>query len=654
MSAAAQARTSTSGIDLSDIDQTRRPQDDFYGYAVGNWMKGETPPPYLTGWSAGRALQFRVYEALDQDLRALSASSPRADRPVADLYASYMNEAEVEARGLAPLLEEFQRLEAMTTGSDVSRALGRLSAQGLDVGLGVWIHADDQEPTRYIPDVVQVGLSLPTRDHYLGDAPRMAGLRSAYRDHVKRVLALTGYQDTGAMAQAIVDLETRLTQAQWTEIATRVPGATFHRLTRDQLQTSGLNLAVYAEATGVPLDIQRFNVSQPDYFAAYGDLVEHTPIEVWRAYLRFRLADHHARLLSRPFRDESDAFYGRALSGGTASRPRWLRAVGFVEDSAGDALGRIYIREHLSPEAERHARLILENVVAAFRARVVASDWMSPSSKAGALAKLDNLVIRMGGPDRIHDYARLITRPDDLVGNATRVQTLRWTFELEKLGRPVDREEWTMSAQSVNGSYSVSRNQVVLPAALLQPPYFQADADDAVNYGALGWFIAHELSHAFDRAGSQYDGFGRRVEWMTPADRADFERRAQALIKQYGRYEVVPGSPLNGELSIGENIADVSGLAIAHEAYRRTIVGADAPIIDGLTGDQRFLLGFASLWAAEPVTESGVARALADTHAPARFRVIGAVSNLEAFYTAFGVAPGDPMYLPPQDRTRIW
>lgn len=657
MPALAEAQTETtgaSGIDLSDIDRTIRAQDDFYGFGVGNWRSNETPPPYLSGWSAGRALQVRVYEELDQDLRSLSASTSPEDRRLSDIYASYMNEAEVDARGVSPLLEEFQRLESMADGVDVSRALGRLSAQGLDVGLGIWIHADDQNPVQYIPDIVQVGLNLPTRDHYLDDSPRMAAVRSAYREHVERVLALTGYDDAAPMAQSIVDLETNLIRAQWTEVATRVPGATSHRMTRAELASPGLNLAAYAEANGIPPEVERFNVSEPDYFAVYGELVTHTPIEVWRAYLRFRLAEHHSRLLSKPFRDESDAFSVRALGGATVSRPRWLRAVGFVEDNMGDALGRIYIQEHLSPEAGQHARVILDNVVAAFRTRIETSDWMSPTSKAGALAKLDNLVIRMGGPDRIHDYSHLVTRPDDLIGNATRLQTLRWGFELEKLGRPVDREEWTMSAQSVNGSYSVSRNQVVLPAALLQPPYFQKDADDAANYGALGWFIAHELSHAFDRAGSQYDGFGRRVEWMTSDDRAEFERRAQALVAQYGRYEIIPGSTLNGELSIGENIADVSGLAIAHDAYRRTLAGADAPIIDGLSGDQRFLIAFASLWAAEPVTEAGVARALADTHAPARFRVIGAASNLDAFYSAFDVGPGDMMFIPPENRVRIW
>jgi predicted metalloendopeptidase len=655
--ASAQTSPPASGIDLADIDRAVRPQDDFYGFAVGNWVRNVQPPSYMPGWSAGRELQLQVYRSLESDLRNLAADPETDDdRRMADLYASYMDEAQIETRGLAPLSEGFARLDAMTDAEDVARELGRLSKQGLDVGLGIWVHADDQEPTRYIADFVQVGLSLPTRDHYLGEEPRLAGIRAAYRDHVERVLALTGLEDPSALAGAIVDLEIQLTRAQWTEVATRVPGATSHRVSRDQLSGAapGLDLAIYAEAAGVPIDTQRFNVSQPDYFIAYGDLIERTPVAVWRAYLRYRLTEQYARLLSKPFRDEADAFYSRTLNGATTSRPRWLRAVGFVEDSMGDALGQVYIREHLSDEAEARARRILDDVVAAFRARIESSDWMSPASKAGALAKLDNLVIRMGGPDGIRDYGRLTTSPTDLVGNAIRVQTLRWAFEVDKLARPVDREEWTMSAQSVNGSYSVSRNQVVLPAALLQPPYFQAEADGAANHGGLGWFIAHELSHAFDRAGSQYDGFGRRVEWMEPDDRAEFERRAQALIAQYGAYELAPGARLNGELSIGENIADVSGLAIAHEAYVRSLGGREAPVIDGLTGEQRFFLGFARIWAAEPVKEADITQALADTHTPARFRVIGSVSNLDAFYAAFDVEPGDPMYLPPEARTQIW
>ncbi len=646
-----------SGVYLSDLDKTVRPQDDFYRYAVGGWIKNVNPPAYMPGWSAGRELQLDVYETLNDDLQKLTREPVTDnDRRMADLYASYMDEAQVEQLGITPLTDAFKSIDALQSGEDVSRALGRLSAQGVDIGIGIWIHADDEDPTHYIADFVQVGLSLPSRDYYLGDATRLKNIRSAYRDHVERVLALMDMRNSADLAEAIVSFEVQLTQAQWTETATRVPGATSHRMSRMQLASaeSALHLAIYADAAGIPPSVDRFNVSQPDYVAAFGELIAQTPVEVWRAYLRFRLVEQHARLLSKPFRDEADAFYSRTLNGATTSRPRWLRAVGFVEDAMGDALGQVYIREHLPSKAKQHARLILNNVVKAFRSRIQSSGWMSKTSKAGALAKLDNLVIRMGGPDKIHDYAPLQTHPATLVENAIQVQTLRWMFEIEKLGRVVDREEWTMSAQSVNGSYSVSRNQVVLPAALLQPPYFQPDADDAANYGALGWFIAHELSHAFDKAGSQYDGFGKRVEWMDAADRAEFDRRAHQFAAQYSRYEVAPGHHLDGELSIGENIADISGLAIAYDAYRHSLNGRQPAVVDGFSGDQRYFLGFARLWAGEDVKLSDVTRVLADTHSPARFRVIGAVSNLDAFYTAFDVKPGDEMYFPPRDRLQIW
>ncbi|MBV8157310.1 MAG: M13 family metallopeptidase, partial [Dyella sp.] len=417
----------------------------------------------------------------------------------------------------------------------------------------------------------------------------------------------------------------------------------------------GLDLTLFADGIGIPATVARFNVSEPDYFATYGTLLIEVPVPVWRAYLRLRLIDHLARFLPQQYREEADRFFSRKVYGATASRPRWLRAMGVLEDTMGDALGQLYVQRHFSPEAQARARTVLDNVITAFRQRIEASDWLSDTSKHGALSKLDHLVIRMGAPDHIHDYSSLVTRPADPVGNWMRARALLARFEIDKLGHPVDREEWTMSPQSVNGYYSVSRNQVVLPAALLQPPYFQAGADDAVNYGGLGFFIAHELTHAFDRAGSQYDGLGKRVEWMTPQDRAEFERRAHALIDQYNGYEVAPGQHLNGELSIGENIADNSGLAIAYDAYLIARHHQPAPVLDGFTGEQRFFLGFARIWASEPIkTQADITQALADTHAPDSFRVIGAASNQDVFYQAFQVKEGAPMFLPPAKRTRLW
>jgi predicted metalloendopeptidase len=612
----------------------------------------------MPGWNAGRQLQLDVYTALNGDLQKLAAH-PDDDanhRKLADLYASYMDEARIESAGIRPLAPYLARFDTIADPAGVVRAIGQLSARNLDLGFGVWIHPDDEDPNRYLADFVQSDLGLPDRDYYLSVEPRFVMVRDAYRHYVERLLALSGTADAAPLAKAIVDLETQMAAAQWTQTAIRVPGATAHRQSRAALATTtpGLDLSLYAHAIGIPDSVDRFNIGQPSYFTALGHLLTGVPLPVWRAYLRVRLIDHVARLLPAAYREQREAF-SRTLTGATASRPRWLRAIGFVEETMGEALGQFYVQRYFSPEAERRARTILDNVVEAFRRRIRTLDWMSETSKRGALAKLDHLVVRLGAPARIRDYAGLETRPDDPVGNWMRARELQVRFDLAKLVRPVDREEWSMTPQSVNGYYSVSRNQVVLPAALLQRPYFQADADEAVNYGGLGWFIAHELSHAFDRAGSQYDGFGRRVEWMTPADRLEFERRAHALIAQYGGYEAAPGHRLNGELSIGENIADVSGLAIAHDAYRLALAGRNAPVLDGWTGEQRFFLGFARIWASEPIASAqDVTQALIDTHSPDRFRVIGSVVNLDAFYAAFGVKLGDPMFRPFDQRTRIW
>jgi predicted metalloendopeptidase len=648
-----------SGIAAVDLDTRIRPQDDFYGYAVGGWIARIRGPAYMPGWSANRELQLRVYESLDQDVRHL-LDSPDGDpnhRKLAEFYASYMDLAHIDAAGLKPLAPYFAQFDQATSSDDVVRSIALLSAHGLDLGLGTWVHPDDERPERYLPDFVQSDLGLPERDYYLSADARFADVREAYRGHVERVLALAGSKRAAAEAEAVVALERRLAAAQWTEVAKRVPGATAHRMSRAELSTAfhGLDMALFADGIGIPRTIDRFNVSEPDYFAAYGKALAEVPVPVWRAYLRLRLIDHLARFLAQPYRDEADRFFSRTLYGATAPRPRWLRAMGVLEDAMGDALGELYVKRHFPAEAKARATVLLDNVIAAFRRRIAASDWLSDDGKRGALQKLDQLVIRMGAPDRIRDYAGLVTSPGDPVGNWLRARALLARLEVDKLGRPVDREEWSMSPQSVNGYYSVSRNQVVLPAALLQAPYFQADADDAVNYGALGFFIAHELSHAFDRAGSQYDGSGRRVEWMKAADRAQFERRVHALVAQYGRYEVAPGHRLDGELTIGENIADNAGLAIAYDAYHATLHGRAAPIIDGWTGEQRFFLGFARIWASEPIrAPAQITRALADTHAPDACRVTGAVANQDAFYAAFGVKTGDRMFLPPEERTAIW
>ncbi|WP_130618048.1 M13 family metallopeptidase [Dyella amyloliquefaciens] len=648
-----------SGVAEADIDRHVAPQEDFYQFAVGGWIKRVKGPAYMPGWSAGRELQLGIYEALDKDVQGLASASGATanERKLADIYTSYMDTARIDAAGLQPLAPYLARIDAAATPDDVLKIIAMLSAQGLDVGIGTWVHPDDEDPHRYLADFVQSDLGLSERDYYLSAEPRFATVRDAYVRHAERVLALSGLADAASKASAVVALETQMARAQWTQVATRVPGATSHRESRPQLASTfpGMDLSLFADGIGIPAAVTRFNVSEPDYFAKYGKLLSQVPVPTWRAYLRLRLIDHLARFLPQPYRDEADRFFSGTVYGTTASRPRWLRAMGVLEDAMGDALGQLYVQRHFPPEAQARARTVLDHVITAFRQRIEASDWLSDTSKHGALSKLDHLVIRMGAPDHIRDYSSLVTRPTDAVGNWMRARALLARLEIDKLGRPVDREEWTMSPQSVNGYYSVSRNQVVLPAALLQPPYFQAGADDAVNYGGLGFFIAHELTHAFDRAGSQYDGLGKRVEWMTPQDRAEFERRAHALIDQYNGYEVAPGQHLNGELSIGENIADNSGLAITYDAYLISLQHQPAPVLDGFTGAQRFFLGFARIWASEPIkTPAGITQALADTHAPDPFRVIGAASNQDVFYQAFKVKEGDPMFLPPARRTRLW
>lgn len=658
LSPSARAEAQGSGIDSTALDKSVRPQDDFYRYATGGWVSRNNTPAYMTGWSTSLELQVRIYRDMSEILTRRSSPLVTRDadmRKVAEVYQSFMNEAAIESAGLVPLHDELARITAVRSARGVTEMLAHFIRLGLPAPIAFSVHSDDRDPTQYVADLEQSGLGLPDRDYYTSGDARFQDIRSKYRNHVERVLALSGDRDAARTADSVLALETRLAAAQWTGIENRDPVKTYNRMAFTALDSvaPGLNGSRLAAALGLPSKTPHVNISQPSYFRTLGALVRETQPSVWRAYFRWHLVDAYSLYLSKPFNDERIA-YSTSINGPTVSRPRWLRAIGIVDDRMGGAVGRLYVEQFFPPAARARADAVVRNLVLAFRRRIDSLDWMSPETKREAQAKLNALNIKLGSPTQWQHYAPLRTSPTDLIGNILRLQALRYDRTIAKLGTPVNREEWGMSVLSVNGSYSALRNEILLPAALMQPPYFQPNADDAVNYGGLGWFIAHELSHAFDNRGNHYDGRGQLRDWWTKSDHDAFAVRSSALVDQYSRYEPVPRLFINGALTVGENIADNLGLAIAYDAYHYSLGERAAPVLDGFTGDQRFYLSFATIWAGKSRENDLVQMIKSDTHAPSEFRVRGALANHDPFYAAFGVQSGDRMFVAPAQRVKIW
>jgi putative endopeptidase len=658
LSAAVTSAAQSSGVDTTGFDRSVRPGDDFYRFVNGRWIERSEIPPYLSGWGAGSESQVRAFAEMRDILSSPMSGRDARDpdrRKLADLYQSYIDERAIESAGITPLQAELARISAIKSTVDVAATLAHFARLGISSPIAISVHPDDRDPTRNMADVEQSGLTLPDRDYYLSAAPRFTDTRTAYRDHIERVLALSGDRAAAENATAIIAFETKLAAAQWTSVENRDPVKTYNRVELTALETSapGLHWNRLAADLGLSGRAAHVNISEPTYFKELGRLVQETPPAVWSAYFRWSLVSHFSAFLAKPFDDERIAF-SQTMSGVTVSRPRWMRAVGFVDDRMGNALGRLYSERYFPQESRARVETLVRSLLAAFRSRLQALDWMSLATRREAEAKLTALTVKLGNPTRRQDYGALRTSPHDLVGNVIRARSFKYDLDLDRLGKPIDREEWGMSPLTVNGSYSALRNEIVLPAALMQPPYFQSTADDAVNYGGLGWFIAHELSHAFDNRGNQYDSHGNLRDWWTADDHERFAARTAALIEQYSHYEPVPGMFINGALTVGENIADNLGLAIAYEAYHQSLGTRIAPVLDGLTGDQRFYVAFARVWASKSREASVIQGLKSDTHSPANFRVLGALVNQDPFYAAFDVQQSDSMYVPPSRRVRIW
>jgi putative endopeptidase len=653
-----------SGIDIKNIDSSVRPQDDFYRYVNGKWLAVAEIPVDRARYGAFDQLrdtsldQLRtLVEGLEQSMNAADADQPK----LADLYASFMDEASLERLGLKPLAAEFARVDALHSKSQIAALIAHFNRIGVNAPYEPQVHQDAKDSSKYVFDLGQAGLGMPDRDYYLQNEERLNKFRTQYATHIETMLQLAGQSAprSHATAAQIIALETALARVQWTKVDNRDPVKAYNRYDLSALPqlAPGYDWRSYLVQAGVQGRTDYLIISQPSYITGFNKLISATPLSVWKAYFRWRLLSDFSPYLSKRFVDEHFAFYGATLRGIAQNQPRWKRGVNLLDGSMGEAMGRLYVGRYFTAQAKARVDELVHNLLAAYRADIDTLTWMGPQTRQKALDKLALFESKIAYPDKWRDYSALQIVKGDLIGNVLRADEFEYQRNLNKLGTPIDRNEWDMTPQTVNAYYDPEKNEIVFPAAILQPPFFNANADDAVNYGGIGAVIGHEISHGFDDQGSQYDGHGNLLGtpgWFTQADLDAFKAKTKALVAQYAAYSPVPGYPINGELTLGENIADNSGLAIAYKAYRLSLGGKEAPVIDGLTGEQRFYMGFAQVWRGKIRDNESIRLIKSDPHSPMEFRGTVPFRNQPGFYEAFGIKEGDKMYLPPDQRVTLW
>ena len=652
------------GIDLAGMDRSVAPGDDFFRYANGTWLKTtEIPADRPSAGSDVIVAELTSQRTADLIKEAAQSTAPEA-RKVGDYYASYMDEAGIEARGLRPLQPTLDRIAAITDRKGLARYLGgtlladvdALNATDMytDNIFGLWVAQDLNDPARYLPFLMQGGLDMPDRAYYLDPSPRMETIRGKFKDHVGTVLGLAKVEGARDRAGRIYDLERKIAEAHWSrEDSGDVKKANNH-WTRAQFDTSapGMDWSEYLAAAGLGA-ARDFGVWQPSAVTGISALVASEPIEAWKDDLTFHAIEHFAAVLPEAFGQERFAFHGTVLTGTPERRDRWKRAVDATSFALGEAVGQLYVKEYFPPAAKARVEAMVANLLAAFGRRIEALDWMSPATKARAKAKLAVLKVGVGYPDRWIDYSGLDVVRGDAFGNADRAERFELARNLRKLGKPVDRSEWVMTPQTVNAVNLPVMNALNFPAAILQPPYFDPGRPVVMDYGAIGAVIGHEISHSFDDSGSLFDDTGRFQNWWTDEDRAHFEAASARLVKQFDAYKPFPDVSVNGKQTLGENIADVAGLAASYDAYRLSLGGKPAPLVQGLTGDQQFFISFAQSWRAKTREPALRQQILGDGHSPNEYRA-DTVRNLDPWYEAFDVKPGQALYLAPADRVRVW
>lgn len=650
---AAASRYGAWGVDLSARDPAIRPGDDFWRYANNTWFRNNPIPADRTSWGVAPMLAEDVEGQLREIVETAGRANDPVSRQVAAMYASYMDEAGIEARGLAPARPWLDRIAAARTRQDL---LQLFATPGYPSPIGIGIIPDPSDPTRYVAFAGQAGLGMPNRDYYLREGADYDRFRAAYRDYVVTLLRLAGQSEPEARADRIIALERRIAEAHWTPERSRNVREVINPMNREQLNELApqFEWTAMLERLGlgqVPIVI----AGQTTAITAEGQLFAEVPVDTWKDWMTFQFLNSSAPYLPRAFDEASFNFFSRTLRGVEQQRDRWKRGLGVLDSTLGEAVGEIYVRRHFPDESRRQMTELIANLRGALEERLRQNPWMDDATRTEALAKLAAFDPRIGNPVRFIDYSSIRVDPDDVLGNVLRAGDFDWNLQVSRLAGPVDRSLWNMTPQTINAYYSSLTNQITFPAAILQPPFFNPRADPAVNYGAIGAVIGHEIGHGFDDQGRQFDASGRLRDWWTAESARRFGEQTARLRDQYNSYAAIPGLNVNGQLTMGENIGDVGGLEMAYAAYRRYVVQHGEPrVIDGLTGDQRFFLAFAQAWRSNIREGSLRERTLTDPHSPPEWRVNGVVRNVDAWYRAFNIQPGDRLYLPPEQRVKIW
>ncbi|MGA7521692.1 MAG: M13 family metallopeptidase [Acidobacteriaceae bacterium] len=655
------------GIAVANMDRSVTPGDNFYLYANGGWIARTQIPPDRSGLSVFSVLLNRSNKEVAGIIEDAAKSNPPAGsdaRKIADVYSAFMDEKTIDALGIQPLQPHLEAIAAIHTRRELALALGKSLRADVDMlnnavfstpnFLGLWVAPGFSDSSHYMPYLLQGGLAMPSRSYYLDDSERMKEIRAKYGTHVAAMLKLAGLDDTDARAARVVALEHAIAEVQvpLSDIEDIAKANNLWHRSDFAAKAPGLDWDAYFEGAGLAHQ-QAFMVWTPTAVTGEAALVASTPLDTWKDWLTFHLIEQYASALAKPIADEEFAFMATTLSGVQQQRPRWQRAVAAVNTYLGDAVGPLYAKKYFSPEAKAEAQAMVAQLIAAYHKRIDAISWLAPSTRAEAQAKLNALYVGIGYPETWKDYSAYEARSGDAFGNAWRYGLWKYHTQIARIGKPVDRHEWSMTPQTVNAVNLPLQDALNFPAAILQPPFFDPKAPAAHNYGAIGAVIGHEISHTFDAEGSLFDSTGRLRNWWTPADHAHFEAQAQKLVEQYDAYEPFPGLHVNGRQTIDENIADLGGVAAAYDGYHASLHGQPAPVQDGFTGDQQFYIAFGQNWASKSREAAMRRQVLTDSHSPGQFRA-DVVRNSDVWYKAFDVKPGETLYLAPANRVRIW
>ena len=647
-----------SGIDLTAVDKTVRPQDDFFQYVNGSWLR-DTPIPA----DKSRLSMFSVLaDQTDKQLQTIIQDAAKANAPkgsnkqkLGDMYKSFMDTETIEAQSYWPLEDKIESIQKLKNRTQVAEKMGELFVDSVSSPFGFYVYPDAKDPQHYGFWLFQSGLSLPDRDYYSKTGDKYKKARRDLLTYSTGIFSAVRYKDPQLAAQRLLNFETRLAKIQVSRVEARDAEKNYNKRNAKQVTSlfSGFDWQAYAKGSRVS-NVDSIIVRNYPYFQEFGKLFASTKLQTLKDYMTFRLMDRYAPSLSKSFVDLHFGFHSTALNGVPENKPRWKRAVGQTSGALGEVLGQEYVARHFTPEAKAKMNVLVSNLIKAYGQSIQELEWMTDETKKKALVKLASFKPKVGYPDKWRDYSKLEIQANDFIGNQLRSAEFEHDYEVAKIAKPVDPVDWGITPQTINAYYSPTRNEIVFPAAILQPPFFNLNADDAVNYGGIGGVIGHEIGHGFDDQGSKYDGGGNLKNWWTPVDRKAFDKLGDAFVKQYDSFQPLEGQNVNGRLTLGENIGDLAGIAIGYKAYTMSLNGQESPVIDNLTGAQRFFMGWAQVWRSKMREDALRARLLSDPHSPAQYRVNGPLPNVDAFYQAFEVKEGDKMYLPPSQRVKIW